>query len=603
MSITSTIKTSAFVWSNTLSLLSRTGKGLAATVLFATLLEAALALGVIYSVKHLVDTITAATATIGTHNSFTSAVFIQLGITGGCIMASVLATSLASLLRMKQGMIVSDFVDREIHDRATRVDLAFYESPAYYDSLQRAREAGSQRPSQVIANVITLLRSGVMLVGILVLLAGIEARMLPVLLITVVIALVVRVHFTRAMFRWRTQRSQMERRASYLDWMLTSDVYAKEFRVSDLGGFLGETYASIKRQVRNEQLRIELRRTWAELGVAAIGAIFFFGATAFLIQQALAGSLTIGQVVMFVLLFRRAEGSGTEMVSSISRLVDDQLYLGQLFGFLSVEPNLKSPDSPVALVRPVVEGLKLNNVSFRYAQSERFALQNINFEIRPKQIVALVGENGSGKTSLIKLMCRLYDPDQGQVTLNGQDIRTYDPIEYRKVFSVIFQDYAKYPERVRDNIRYGSIDLPDDLAAIQVAAEQAGAHDYIKSLPLGYETPLTKLFDHGEEISIGQWQRLALARAFFPASEFIILDEPTSAVDPKAEFELFDNFRERIGDRGALIISHRLSTIRMADYTYVLDKGEIKEQGTHEELMALNGHYASLFEKQAQYYR
>jgi ATP-binding cassette subfamily B protein len=603
MSITSTIKTSAFVWSKTLSLLSRTGKGLAAAVLFATLLEAALALGVIYSVKHLVDTITAATTTIATHNSLTSAVFIQLGITGACIMASVLATSSANILRMKQGMIVSDFVDREIHDRATRVDLAFYESPAYYDSLQRAREAGSQRPSQVIANVITLLRSGVMLVGILVLLAGIEARMLPVLLVTVVIALAVRVHFTRAMFRWRTQRSQMERRASYLDWMLTSDVYAKEFRVSDLGGFLGETYATIKQQVRNEQLRIELRRTWAELGVAAIGAIFFFGATALLIQQALTGSLTIGQVVMFVLLFRRAEGSGTEMVSSISRLVDDQLYLGQLFGFLSVEPNLKAPTSPVALVRPVVEGLKLTNVSFRYAQSERFALRNINFEIRPKQIVALVGENGSGKTSLIKLMCRLYDPDEGQVTLNGQDIRNYDPTKYRKLFSVIFQDYARYPERVRDNIRYGSIDLPDELAAIQLAAEQAGAHDYIKSLPMGYETPLTKLFDNGEEISIGQWQRLALARAFFPTSEFIILDEPTSAVDPKAEFELFDNFRERIGDRGALIISHRLSTIRMADYTYVLDKGEIKEQGTHEELMALNGHYAGLFEKQAQYYR
>jgi len=603
MSITSTIKTSAFVWSKTLSLLSRTGKGLAAAVLFATLLEAALALGVIYSVKHLVDTITAATTTIATHNSLTSAVFIQLGITGACIMASVLATSSANILRMKQGMIVSDFVDREIHDRATRVDLAFYESPAYYDSLQRAREAGSQRPSQVIANVITLLRSGVMLVGILVLLAGIEARMLPVLLVTVVIALAVRVHFTRAMFRWRTQRSQMERRASYLDWMLTSDVYAKEFRVSDLGGFLGETYATIKQQVRNEQLRIELRRTWAELGVAAIGAIFFFGATALLIQQALTGSLTIGQVVMFVLLFRRAEGSGTEMVSSISRLVDDQLYLGQLFGFLSVEPNLKAPTSPVALARPVVEGLKLTNVSFRYAQSERFALRNINFEIRPKQIVALVGENGSGKTSLIKLMCRLYDPDEGQVTLNGQDIRNYDPTKYRKLFSVIFQDYARYPERVRDNIRYGSIDLPDELAAIQLAAEQAGAHDYIKSLPMGYETPLTKLFDNGEEISIGQWQRLALARAFFPTSEFIILDEPTSAVDPKAEFELFDNFRERIGDRGALIISHRLSTIRMADYTYVLDKGEIKEQGTHEELMALNGHYAGLFEKQAQYYR
>jgi ATP-binding cassette subfamily B protein len=603
MSFSATIKRSLLVWTKTLTLLSKTGKGLAAAVLATTLIEAALALGVIYSVKHLVDTITAATATLAQQSVLSSAVYVQLAITGGCIIASVLATSAANLLRMKQGMVVSDYVDREIHDRATRVDLEFYESPAYYDSLQRAREAGSQRPSQVIANVITFVRSGVMLVGILVLLAGIEARMLPVLLITVVIALAVRVYFTKAVFKWRTERSQMERRASYLDWMLTSDIYAKEFRVSDLGGFLSETYAAIKLQIRTEHLKIELRRTWAELAVAAIGAAFFFGATAFLIQQTLAGALTIGQVVMFVLLFRRAEGSGTELVSSISKLVDDQLYLGQLFGFLSVEPNLKAPDVPVALSRPVQKGLRIENVSFSYALSERFALKNINLEIKPKQIVALVGENGSGKTSLIKLMCRLYDPDEGRVTMNGQDIRDYDPVDYRRLFSVIFQDYAKYPERVRDNIRYGSVDLPDDLNAIQLAAEQAGAHDYIKTLPLGYETPLTKLFDNGEEISIGQWQRLALARAFFPASEFIILDEPTSAVDPKAEFELFDNFRERIGDRGALIISHRLSTIRMADYTYVLDKGEIKEQGTHEELMALNGHYASLFEKQAQYYR
>jgi ATP-binding cassette subfamily B protein len=214
-----------------------------------------------------------------------------------------------------------------------------------------------------------------------------------------------------------------------------------------------------------------------------------------------------------------------------------------------------------------------------------------------------VGENGSGKTSLIKLLTRLYDPTQGRITLDGRDIRSFDPVDYRRIFSVIFQDYSRYAATVGDNIRFGDVRQHETTPRIMKAAQQADAEVFIRTLDQGYDTPLTRMFDDGRELSLGQWQRVALARAFFPQSEFIIMDEPTSAMDPRAEFELFENFRAKIGHRAALIISHRLSTVRMADYTYVLEKGRIIEQGTHDNLVAARGHYADLFERQGRHYR
>jgi ATP-binding cassette, subfamily B, bacterial len=565
----------------------------------ATLIETGLAIATLYAVKLLVDAINAGLITPADQ----ATIPFYLGLTGGLLIASVAAKSIANLLQIRQGLAVSDYVNRRIHRQAITLDLAFYESPAYFDSLQKAREAGTQRPAQVIGNVIGLARGGIMLIGILAMLAAIEWRLLPVLLAAVGIAIMVRIHFTRRLFAWRMSRTQMERRAGFLDWMLTSDAHAKELRMNNLGEYLADQFSSIRDQIRTEQLRMERRRLLVEFAVAVLGAAIFVGAGAWLLHLALVGTMSIGQVVLFILLLRQGEGAGGEVVSSLSRIVDDYLFLDRLFDFFDLTPTMRCPVRAIAIPPTLRDGVRLEGVSFTYPDAPEPSLSDISIHLPPGRIVALMGENGSGKTTLIKLLTRLYDPTSGRVSLDGEDIREMDPLAYRRLFSAIFQDYAVYPETVAENIRFGDVAIPALRDRILDSARRGGAKSFIDRLPRGFDTPLTKLFDHGHDLSIGQWQRLALSRSFYPNSRFIIMDEPTSALDPAAEIELFENFRARLGDRGALIISHRLSTVRQADYTYVLDNGRIREAGSHDQLMALDGAYADLFGRQSLYYR
>jgi ATP-binding cassette subfamily B protein len=567
-----------------------------------TLLEVILGIGVFYIIKLLIDVLTTRLSSPEPTQELGD-VFLYLALAGGALLAAVAAQSLGTFVRTAQGMQVGEHIDREIHERAVAVDLGFYESPAYFDSLQRARQAGTQRPAQVVGGVLLFAKSLVFLAGVLVMLTGIDWRILPGILIAVAAVLAVRLHFTRKLFDWQRERAQLERRAAYLDWLITSDVHAKELRIGGLGGHLRDAYSELRALINAQHLRIERSKAIGELLVSALGALVFAGATAFLVFEALAGRQTIGNLVMFVLLFRRAESSGRELVQHAAKLYDDQLYLRQLFDFLSIERRIVAPAVPKEIPDQLTDGLRLEHVSFRYPSNREPTLSDITLHLPPGKVVALIGANGSGKTSLIKLITRLYDPDEGSIALDGTDIREFSPEEYRRLFSVIFQDYAMYASTVRDNIRFGDIARPPDDADIVGAAVRAGADGFVRKLNRGYDTPLSRMFDDGQELSIGQWQRLALARAFFPETRFIIMDEPSSALDPQAEFELFENFREAIGDRGALVISHRLSTVRMADYTYVLDQGRIVEQGTHQALVDQCGHYAELFEMQGRKYR
>jgi ATP-binding cassette, subfamily B, bacterial len=589
------------IWKRVLALLGEACPRLSLAVAVVTLLEAVTGIGVLYVVKLLVDAIS---RNIGSLQSDgLEPVLPYLVLTGAALVAMVLIQNVGSMLRLRQSQAVSEYVDQLIHDRAILVDLQFYESPLYYDSLAQARNGGPQRPAQIVGNVILTFKAVIVLSAVLVLLAAMNPLLIPLLLVPVLIALFVRLYYTRKLFDWRMARAQLERRASYLDWMMTSANQAKELRLNRIGQLFRDQHRALKVKINRGQMTIEQSRLLTEFAVAVLGAAVFIVACAWLLQQTLTQQRPIGDVVLFVLLLRRAEGGGSELVGNVSKIVDDHLYLRRLFEFLSIKPKIAAPPSPKSLPAELNEGVKLSGVSFKYDGAPDYALQDVSLQIRPGQIVALVGENGSGKTTLIKLLTRLYDPAGGSITLDGVDIRGFDPEKYRELFSVIFQDFATYAETAADNIRFGDVHLPHDPATIREAAERAGAAGFIERLPKSYDTPLTKIFDNGQDLSIGQWQRLALARSFYPRSKFIILDEPTSAVDPKAEFELFDGFRDRIDNRGALIISHRLSTVRQADYTYVLHEGRIVEHGAHADLMAAKGVYAELFDKQAQYYR
>ena len=574
------------------------------TVLSAALMavEIVSGLGVLYLIKRLIDSVQALLGADGAAAGL-QPVLLAVALTGACTLVFLVSRSLAGLARETQGMLVAEHVDRLIHERAVAADLAFYESPRYFDTLQRAREAGNQRPAQVVGNLLMLARNLAMLAAVLLLMLSIHWLLLPTLLLAVIPALVVRIRHTRRLYDWRRRRTQMERQAGYLDWLLTSDYHAKEVRLNRLGDHLMRLYAELRRAIRTEHLGLSRRRALLELAAAAFATVAFFGALAFLATQTAAGLLSVGDLVLFLLVFQRAQGTGQEVVQQISTLYEDQLYLGLLFEFLDIRPALAEPAQPVEVPAALSDGLRLEGVSFRYPGTDRDVLTGVNLHLPPGRITALVGANGSGKTTLIKLLCRLYDPTAGRITLDGIDIRSFRLEDYRRVFSVIFQDHSHYASSVRENIRFGDVRLPPDTPRVVEAGVQSGADAFVRELKAGYDTRLTRMFDDGVEISLGQWQKIALARAFVPDSRLVILDEPTSSLDPSAEYELFRDFPQTIGRRAALVISHRLSTIRQSDHIYVLEQGRVREHGTHEQLMATEGPYRDLFSRQAHFYR
>ncbi len=564
--------------------------------------EVVAGLASLYLVKRLVDVLTSALGTAGTTSNLAGAV-VYVALTAAATLVHLIAKALAEFANETQGQFVSEYVDALIHTKAVEADLSFYESPHYFDTLQRARQAGSTRPAGVASNLLQLGRNTVMLLAIGGLMVSIHWLLLPVLLLGVIPGLMVRLHFTRRLYQWQRRRAQMQRRVGYVDWLITSDWHAKELRLNQLGPHLRGVYQTLQQQMRQEQLDISRQRTLAELIIASAGTLAFFISLAYLAWSTALGQTSIGNLVLFLLVFQRGQGAVQSLLSNISRTYSDHLFLNQLFEFLDIRPTLSDPDKPLPVPQPMAQGVVMENVTFQYPGAQGIALQNISLRIRPGEIVALVGANGSGKTTLIKILCRLYDPTEGRITLDGVDVREYGLEDYNRVFSVIFQDYTHYAMTIEDNIRFGDIAEPKGSSNIIQAAIASGADEFIQQLPMGYGTQLSRTFDDGQEISIGQWQKLALARAFLHQSQVVVLDEPTSALDANAEFELFQNFRDRIAHRAAVVISHRLSTVRQADYIYVLDQGQIAEKGTHDDLMHHNGIYKRMFERQGFYYQ
>jgi len=583
------------------ALLKESSRSLAVLGATLTILEVALGIFGLYSIKLLIDHLSTGEF-LGDNVAGNSDTWFYVVLVGVSLLCTVVVQAFGGLVRAEQGMRVGELVDWKVHSQSTSLDLSFYESPKYFDTLQRARQAGIHRPGSVVNSLLLGIKSAILLFGIFVMIASIEWRMLPVLFVVVCLVLFVRLKFTKRLFDWQYSVTQLERRARYLDWLLTSDLHAKELRIGGLGGFLKRTYGIARRDLNEQQLFIEKARTKAEIFVSVLGVVAFAGAIIFIVWETVENRQTVGNLVFFVLLFRRAETGGRELVGNISKLYDDRLYLRQLFAFLSLKPDIGSPPVHAHTSPTFLEELRFENVCFRYPGEERYALAEVNLSVRPRQIVGLVGENGSGKTSLVKLMARLYDPSDGRILLDGVDIREYDPIEYRKLFSIVFQDYARYASTVAENIWYGDVEQEFLTEKLADAARLAGAERFVGQLRNGLDTKLSRMFDDGQEISIGQWQRIALARAFFRRSRVLVMDEPTSSIDPNAEADLFENFTERIGERSALIISHRLSTIRLADVTYVLQDGRIIEAGSHEELIRTGGHYCSMFQRQGRLY-
>jgi ATP-binding cassette, subfamily B, bacterial len=498
---------------------------------------------------------------------------------------------------------VDYIVSSDIIRKALALDLQSFEDPTFYDQLQNARREGGSRALQSFMTALQLGQSLITLLSFALILLAFSPLVALILIAATLPAFVAQTRYSSLHFKLLSWRAPEARRMQYLEQVLTVDSAAKEVKLFGLGEPLLKRYVDMFWAHYAEDTTLAIRRSRLSVGWGLLSSASFYAAYAYIIWRTLQGSITLGDMTLYLTLCRQSQGTFQGLLGSIAALYENGLFLNHLFDFLALKPAMQVAADPLPLPRPIKEGIEFRNVSFRYPGREDWALRDVNLHIAPGEKIALVGANGAGKTTLIKLLTRLYDPTEGVILLDGVDLRRYDIEDLRARIGVIFQDFVRYQMTMRENIGFGQIDALDDEARLLHAAERGGADEVATTLPEGYDTMLGRWFDRGNELSGGQWQKIALGRAFMRDGEVLVLDEPTAALDAEREYQIFQRFKTLTAGKIALLISHRFSTVRMADRIAVLEGGRMTELGTHVELLALGGTYAHLFNLQAEGYR
>jgi ATP-binding cassette subfamily B protein len=530
-------------------------------------------------------------------------VAVLVVMAGSVALAAAICRSLSGFVGEGQARAVSDHLHEIVHAKAADIDLEHYESPQYHDALHRAQQEGAYRPTRIVTGLVQVAQSSLALVLMAGVLVSFHWGTAIVLFAAAVPGVVMRLRQARPIYEVQQAQTQAERRGLYYHTMLTGTAHAKEIRLFGLGGLFRERHRGLRREIRDHRLRMAGWRLRSDFVTQAAATLAVFGSFALILYRASLGDLTVGDVVMYYQAFQRGQEFLKEILSSLASLYEDHLFLASLDEFLDMEPKVVEPVAPRPVPRPLRRGIVFDGVSFQYPGAHRKVLRDVTLTIGPGEHVALVGVNGSGKTTLVKLLCRLYDPTSGRITVDGVDLREFQTTALRREIAVVFQDWAAYHVSARENIWFGDPSPACDDQRIRKAGRDAGADDVVSRLSNGYDTILGRWFEAGEDLSMGEWQKIALARAFVRDAPIVVLDEPTSFLDPHAEHEVFERFRRLAAGRSTILISHRLSTVRMADRIYVLEDGRIVESGRHEDLLRCGGAYARLFETQAQSYR
>lgn len=507
-----------------------------------------------------------------------------------------------TLMDSMLGDLFSNHTSVRIMDHAATLDLDQFEDAVFYDKLERARQQTLGRTvllSQVMSQVQDLITMGFLAAGLM----AFNAWLIVLLVIAILPAFIGESYFNDQTYALTRSQTPQRRELDYLRYIGASDETAKEVKMFSLSAFIIERFRLLSDKFYSDNKKIAVKRSIWGTFFALLGTLGYYAAYVFIIARTITGALTIGQLTFLAGSFGQLRSLMEGVLGRFTSVSQGAIFLGDFFEFFEIKPKIHSTPKPRPFPVPIKQGFTFENVGFRYLNSDRWANRNLNFTLRPAEKLALVGENGAGKSTLVKLLARLYDPTEGRILLDGYDLKEYDLSELRLHIGIIFQDFLRYQMTFSQNIAAGNIDEKANEELIRAAARQSLADELASRLPGGYDQMLGKRFAEGVELSGGEWQKVAIARAYMRDAQLIILDEPTSALDARAEYQVFERFTELTKDKMAVLISHRFSTVRMADRIVVLEKGEIAEMGTHEALLAKGGRYAELFQLQAMGYQ
>jgi ATP-binding cassette, subfamily B, bacterial len=508
------------------------------------------------------------------------------------------SSDFSNFVRKKQALKLEIYMYGLLHSKAIKLDLINFERPEYFDCLTRASREAPWRPNNILNNLVSLLRGILSLILMAGLIFTLQWTLAVLLLVANIPGIWLRLHYADILYNVQRKQTPEARKSAYFNWLLTGDRPSRELRLFGLGNYFISLFKKSFLKQKEEEIRIIRRRTVIEFISNLFKASALLITLLFIARQTISGKITLGQMAMFLIAFRQGMIYIKDLFGALSGLYEDGLFIGDTFEFLNLKESVTAAE-PIVSPSHLKKKIVVDNISFTYPGNNFTTINKVSFEIKKGEVIALVGPNGAGKSTLVRILCRLYDPDSGKVRYDDNDIRNIEPEEYRKHFSVVFQDFMLYNLTAGENIRMGNIDEKNPGDRIESSAATTGVHELIKNLPDGYETAIGNLFDDSRELSWGEWQKIALSRALFRDAPVLILDEPSSALDADTEYDIFSRFREIVKGRTSILISHRFTNVSLADRIIVLDKGAIAETGTHEELMKRGGIYFTMFSKQS----
>lgn len=515
---------------------------------------------------------------------------------GAAMLLTQVLQGVISWVRSAQAELLQDHIKARVHDQASKVDLEFYESPAYYDEMERANSQADKNSLALLESLGQIIQHAVTLFAIALIILPYGVWLPAALLISTLPALWVVLRHNLRHHGWWKKTTEDRRRLQYFDWILTSRYYAPEVRIFKLSGHFRRQYNQLRTVLRKAQLHLMRKQSVAQAGAGVVAFVVTGGVMLWMVLRAMRGQATLGDLALFYQAFQKGQGLLRTLLGNVGKVYSNMLFLEHLFNFLDIEPNMRAPAVDAAFPEKPY-AINIENVDFRYPGSEQLALKRFSIDIPAQKTVAILGPNGAGKSTLLKMLCRFYDPEVGSIKINGTDIRDLPHDALLREITVLFQYWVNYAGTLAETVAMGDLDGQPDMVRVRQACKASGVTDMLKDLPAGYDTLLDKRFSGGVDLSGGQWQRVALARAFYRKASILLLDEPTSYMDPWAESKWLDRFFELARDRTTIVVTHRVTTAMRADLIYVMNDGQVVESGTHDELMLMDGLYAQTSEE------